>query len=119
LRFVLVWTTKVALSEYSTASFDGLPDPPAARELRLAGEELDSVNWGVRKNAHPARCWELGHMTVRQTPSPQKDFEAEKLLDRIARRYEQLEDELKRLEQRLLKLDHTESEKPFVPRKPR
>ncbi len=56
--------------------------------------------------------------TKRQSP-PVDRLNQDKLLERIARRYEQLDEKLEDLEARLVKVDDSEAEEPTTPRKPR
>jgi hypothetical protein len=58
-------------------------------------------------------------MAAKRQSAPVDRLNQDKLLKRIAGRYEQLDEKLEELEAKLLELDDREAEEPTPPRKPR
>ena len=57
-------------------------------------------------------------MVAKRKSAPADRLNKDKLLDRIAGRYEQLDEKLEELEARLLEVDDSEAEESTTPRKP-
>jgi hypothetical protein len=58
-------------------------------------------------------------MGAKRKPALGDRLDQDKLLKRIAERYEQLDEKLKELEAKLPEVDDREAEEPTTPRKPR
>ena len=58
-------------------------------------------------------------MVAKRKSAPVDRINEDKLLERIAGRYEQLDEKLEELEARLLEVNDGDAEEPTTPRKPR
>jgi hypothetical protein len=76
-------------------------------KMRLAAGRLWTEDMALRRMKTKQRAVKTGH------------FDQDKLLDRIAQRYEQLDEKLTELEERLREWEGRENPESAAPRKPR